>query len=101
MEALDVYRWGLVPGTPAILQVWRTVREVHYDALVDVFGADSAEVSRALHETLISPFAPPVSAPVTLSPQPSSTSLPALQPGSTSLPALQLASTPVPVAVTH
>ena len=68
-EVLEAFRWGLVPGTPAIQEVWEIVRQVHYEALVDVFGAASAEVSDALKETLASPFASPVSSPVLPSPQ--------------------------------
>jgi len=73
-QVLEVYRGGRVPGTPAYQALWESVRAIHYKALVDVFGADSAEVSRALRETLTSPFASPVPAPVSPSPHPASRS---------------------------
>ena len=53
-QVLEVFQWGLVPGIPARQDLWECVRQFHYEALVDVFGADSAEVSRALRETYLS-----------------------------------------------
>ena len=61
---LNFLRCRLVPEMPAVQEVWEAARMAHYAAMVDIFGADSAEVSAALHHTLISPFAFPVSSPV-------------------------------------
>ena len=74
---LDVLGGGLVPETPAAKEIWGVAKKIHYEAIVDIFGADSAEVSAALHQTLTSPFASPVSSsPVLPFPQPTAMSKP-------------------------
>ena len=64
----------MVPEIPALQEAWEVAKKVHYAAMVDIFGADSA----ALHQTLTSPFASPVSSPVLLSPQPAAMLQPAV-----------------------
>ena len=81
-EILKVFQWGLDPEIPVLRETWAAAREAHYAAVVDIFGVGSAEVSAVLHQTSTSPFASPVSAPVTLSPQPAFT--PKLNPPSDS-----------------
>ena len=78
---LDIFRWGLVPEIPALREIWEAARKVHYAAMVDIFGADSAKVSAALHYTFISPFASPVMLPPVMPlPQPPPSPQPATMP---------------------
>ena len=86
---LDIFWWGLVPEAGSLLpspvgarvgsflplsspspvgarlpagkEIWEAARKAHYAPMVDIFVADSSEVSAALHHSLISPFASPVS----------------------------------------
>jgi len=51
-DVLDVFRWGLVPEIPALQEAWEAAKKVHYVAMVDIFGADSADVLAAFHQTL-------------------------------------------------
>ena len=62
-DLLEVFWWGLDPEIPTLQEAWAAAREVHYVTAVDVFGADTAEVSAMLHQTLTSPFASPVPSP--------------------------------------
>ena len=70
-------------------EIWEAARRVHHAAMVDIFGAESAEVSAALLCTLISPFTSPVSSFPVLPP---ARSPPSPQPAAKSQPA----ATPVP-----
>ena len=36
---LDVFRWGLVGEIPRFKEIWEAARRVHYEAMVDIFGA--------------------------------------------------------------
>jgi len=60
-DVLDFFRHRPVQRMPEFAEIWEAVRKVHHAEMVDIFGAESAEVSAMLSCTIISPFASPVS----------------------------------------
>ena len=80
MDFLEDYPvFAAVPGLSPILEEAKRINQAAVEevlgrrparAATAMLGADSAEVSVKFHETLLSPFASPVSSPVLPSPQP-------------------------------
>ena len=79
-DFLEDFREGLVPDIPGSQEAWELARDVHIAAAMDVFGLHTT----IIHKLYPSPFASPVSAPVSMPPQPAE--IAKLQPAEVALP---------------